>query len=479
MLPDLALCGGGGTCYHATNLLFHILNGLMLFWLLAEKLKLRPWIAFALTAVFVSHLCLSEAVYWMGARNFSVQLFFSLLTVFCLLSWRAGAKWSAYFAMLTFYFLALGAKSSSIALTPLIFLLWPYQRTGWWRAVAGLLPVAMGLGGVLWIILHYSNVSSPHQSDFLTMPLMERLGVASEAFVFYMQRALGAWESHVFYDVQRFDIHGWQWLVALLWLPITILAFQKNHMWAVCAWVWIAATLIPILKIVPFGENSAVNDRYLYASLPGFLVVLGLAWEHLFARSPKAGRGFAVVVFGFITLQSYLSFKQGEHWRSDEALWNHVLECDAYNAMAHTSLGRIALSLGDQAKAEQHLEKALASRPNGAGTLLNLALVKRNKGDTAIAVELAERAILAYPTMPEGYEVRGHLFLDQNDLPSAAKSYENCVRAAGVRPSCSFAAAKVYLLLGSCEKAVPHLLMTIRYGQNVIEARDYLKRCGI
>lgn len=478
MLLDYGICGGIGTCYHVTNLLFHILNTILVFWLLTEILQFRIAVAFSLALVFLSHLCLSEVVYWMGARSFSVQLFLCLLTLLALLKFRERPTMLRYVAVLLFFLLALGAKSLSIALVPLILVLWPFAKFKRPAAVMSLVPFALGLIFIFWTIQQDPDLSSPRLTDFTAMPLSDRLFVAAHGIIFYLQQTLFPWTSVAFYDVQRFELQWWEMGIAVLWVPIIALAFDQSREKSWMALIWVVAAMFPILKIIPFGENSAVNDRYLYACLPGLLVLMGLAWHRLSYRSPITYYSILACTLGLALLQGVRTYHQGFFWSSDEALWRHVLEMDPECSMAQTSLGRLYFSQGAQDTAEKHLEKALASRPDNAEALVYLAQIERNKKRLDRAIELSDSAIKHRPTMSEAYEVRGQLYLDKKDLLGAAVAFENCVLVAGVRPTCSLEAAKIYFALGTCEKARPHLEAALRHDAEADSARELITKCN-
>jgi len=77
---DVQLFGLEAAGHHVTNVIFHILNTLLLFWLL-RWMTGRSWCSAAVAAMFAVHPMHVESVVWVAERKDMLSTFFGLLTL--------------------------------------------------------------------------------------------------------------------------------------------------------------------------------------------------------------------------------------------------------------------------------------------------------------------------------------------------------------------------------------------------------------
>ena len=94
------------------------------------------------------------------------------------------------------------------------------------------------------------------------------------------------------------------------------------------------------------------------------------------------------------------------------------------SAHFHAMLGRIALAEGRGDEAEQSFERALALDPNETIALSGLALVYRERGDLAKAIETMKKASAAAPDNAEYAYMSARMTLDQGDRAGARQQLE-------------------------------------------------------
>src|SRR5437867_3847104 len=126
---DWQLFGVNAGYSHLMNLLFHLLNVLLLF-LLWNRMSGAVWQSAFVAALFAWHPLHVESVAWVAERKDVLSTFFGMLTLLAYVSYvqRPGA--GRYGLALLFYALGLMAKPMLVTL-PLILLLldfWPLRR---------------------------------------------------------------------------------------------------------------------------------------------------------------------------------------------------------------------------------------------------------------------------------------------------------------------------------------------------------------
>jgi len=126
---DVQLFGLKPRWHHLTNLLFHIANTLLLFFVFHRMTK-APWKSAFVAASFALHPLHVESVAWVSERKDVLSTFFWMLTMGAYIHYveRPGLK--NYLAVLIFFALGLMAKPMLVTLPFVLLLLdyWPLQR---------------------------------------------------------------------------------------------------------------------------------------------------------------------------------------------------------------------------------------------------------------------------------------------------------------------------------------------------------------
>jgi Tfp pilus assembly protein PilF len=183
----------------------------------------------------------------------------------------------------------------------------------------------------------------------------------------------------------------WPALLALGLALAAALAFPERRR-ALCALAILAAALLPVLGLVPFGfqEKSTVADRYAYLALAGAALFAGL----LVRRFGRPALGAAL---GIALLLGALSFTQAASWRDSRALCERVLEVNPRSTAAHDNLGFEALQQRDFEAARGHYLRALELAPGNALALSNLGACECELGHLDEGIEHLRKSIAASP----------------------------------------------------------------------------------
>lgn len=130
LMIDYNVYGLNAGGYHFTNLFFHIVNTLLLFFLF-NKMTGTVYRSFVVAALFALHPIHVESVAWVSARKDVLSTFFWLLTIWAYTSYSKQPEIKRY--ALAFIFFALGLMSKPMVVTlPFVLLLldyWPLNRS--------------------------------------------------------------------------------------------------------------------------------------------------------------------------------------------------------------------------------------------------------------------------------------------------------------------------------------------------------------
>src|SRR5215467_9022363 len=126
---DCQLFGLNAESHHAVNLLLHLANVWLLFWLLQKATGAR-WLSFFVALLFAVHPLNVETVAWIAQRKSLLGAFFSLLSVTAYGWYVRRGGWNRYLLLVFTFALALMAKPMAVSLPILLLLFdyWPLRR---------------------------------------------------------------------------------------------------------------------------------------------------------------------------------------------------------------------------------------------------------------------------------------------------------------------------------------------------------------
>ena len=126
---DVQLFGLNPRWHHLTNLLFHIANTLLLFFVFNRMTK-APWQSAFVAALFALHPLHVESVAWVAERKDVLSTFFWMLAMGAYVHYVEHPRLRSYLAVVAFLVLGLMAKPMLVTLPFVLLLLdyWPLQR---------------------------------------------------------------------------------------------------------------------------------------------------------------------------------------------------------------------------------------------------------------------------------------------------------------------------------------------------------------
>jgi protein O-mannosyl-transferase len=466
---DVELFGVQPEGHHATSVLLHALNTVLLFLLvLFATGRFGPSLLLAL--LFGIHPINVESAAWVAERKNVLSTFFFFLTLAAYGWYVRRPSSQRYVAVLLLFACSLMAKPMLVTLPFILLLLdyWPLERipdkNSFSRRTGEKIPL-FGLSLVSCIITYAVQRAGHAFHPSTQFPLGVRLENAVLAYALYLWKALWPAGLTVFYPHPGKNISGLQigTSVCALLLITSSVALMRRRKYLLVGWLWFLGTMIPVIGIVQVGDQ-AMADRYAYIPLIGvFLGVVFLLADYLTGlKLPKAVPGGlgAIVLMAY----SFVSVWQIGHWSSSENLWNHALAVTPQNPLAHRKLGFDQLSQGDSAGALEHFRHAVEIKPNDPTDHVNLGIgldANHNReagiaeyrkaisltsdpeqlaaaytdlgadldqaGNNAEAQESYDRAVQFDPGMYNAYLNRALLFEKQGKLGQAVEDYQRSV----------------------------------------------------
>jgi len=363
---EIRLFGKDPHVMHRTNVLFHVLNGLLVF-LLLYRLIGEPRIAVLAALLFALHPMRVESVAWIAARKDLLMLFFTLL---CLLAWmawlRTGKALHYATAFLTFA-LACLSKGMAVAIVPSLFLidvLWDRPLRQWktWHEKIPFILGAVAFGVVA--VLAQSDAKALNDAPGHRWHLL--LAGLGNVTVYLAQQVVPVGLSaHYGYPE---PVNGWPpWHIpalaactlggAALWWrsrPGRIFIF---------AMLFFLANIALVLHFIPVGYALRA-DRYTCVPGIGWALLVVVALRTLLERAGiKSKEALVVIASGYALVLGAMSFQRVPVWSSPLTVWDDILRHGSRASNMYMSRGLTLQRLERFNEALVDMDKAVELRP--------------------------------------------------------------------------------------------------------------------
>lgn len=346
--------------HHLTNLLLHILNIVLLFFVF-RKMKISSTLAFLIAAIFAWHPVQVEPVAWVTLRTDLLRTFFMLGALHLYLSYieRGKLHFLSYSLILTL--LSLTSKPTYVIL-PLIFFIfdfWPLNRSETFKKrLLEKIPFFI-LSAIYCIVLKYQNISQSMnaRADY---PITMSIANIAHAYWEYI--------SLFFYPAKLSILFLHSNEGALIFFPIaltlaalTVFFFLKRaslpFVWA--GWCLFGIGLLPVISSTAIGLKW-IACRYLYWPLVGLSIMSIWTFKSIIELFPKTLKLISILCLGGLIITSSLYLKS---WKNTLAIFTQALSVDPANWRAHIVVAHSLEPLGLYKEAAEHLEKAVQLSP--------------------------------------------------------------------------------------------------------------------
>ena len=438
LMLEAQLFGKGATAPHLMNVLLHLANSILVFFLF-RKLTGTHARSAILALFFAVHPLHVESVAWVAERKDVLSAFFGLLTLLFYARYAGGneaqrgspviARYSSLIFALFFFICGLMSKSMVITLPFVMLLLdyWPLQRfnpSSVKRLLVEKIPFFLLIIAdsiLTYIAQQKGNAIMP----LARFPIGARIESAMAAYTQYLGKT--------FWPVNLATPYPppYHWPApAIILFTVLFAAFclgaaglRKKFPYVFTGWFWFAGMLVPVIGLVQIGPQS-MADRYMYLPIIGILLIAiwGVAE---FCEKNQVPRG--IIIFGVVVLcfaSAARARNQVGVWQNDGTLFGHALAVTTDNFVASHNLGYWYEKTGQADKAMDYYFDAdqLASRDPAA--LYNAANAFAKLGHWHEAIKIYRRALQLSPNQPDFLNNLGFAYAKNKQLPEAVNCFE-------------------------------------------------------
>jgi tetratricopeptide (TPR) repeat protein len=362
--------------HHLSNLIIHMVNSLLLFFVF-KRMTGAVWRSAFVAAAFALHPVNVDSAAWIAERKNVLSTSFWLLTMWGYAGYvqRGGAL--RYMVALFAFLLGLLTKPMLVTVPFVLLLLdyWPFERFGFGdgeESEPG--RKAKVLLGLVWEKVPYFVLSAA--SVFMSWLSFRRLGVTIStelvpmklrvtqglvSYVMYLYKTVVPRRLAVFYPYPE-SAPFWESIVAgLLLVAVTFVlvwVLRRRRYFAV-GWLWYVGTLVPVIGLVQGGLWPAVADRWMYVPGIGVFVIAAWGFGDLVERLGRRRIVGALAAGACLCALAVCAWVQLGYWQNGAALFRRALEVTEGNYIAHLNLGNELLREKKRDEAIEHYKRAL------------------------------------------------------------------------------------------------------------------------
>lgn len=444
---DWIIFKGNAAGHHVMSLLFHIINGVLVYYftnlLLQNKLK-----ALLCAIIFCIHPFQVETVAWASAKNNIMYSMFFLLgliqyTEYCL---KGNKKYYLY--SLLFFILSVLSKPSAVCF-PLVLLLLDY-----------LLKTKMDIKSffinkipfvIVALIFGFVTIYTRTEDKFINQnhayAIHERIGYSGYAILQYLYKFLLPVNLSVIYPYPQNKlisiIIGYVVVVGL------IFAFYKLYKSAskliFFGLLFFIVNLLLVLQFIPFGEVLTA-DRYMYLPIIGFSIAL-------VSIVPMKENQIKIIGIVFILIFGTLTFMRVSVWKNSVSLYTDIIKKYPHSYVALNSLGAEYMLNKNYDMSIRYLNSAINENPEYYKGYYNRGLLYAQTNRMQNALRDFDKAI-ALKQYSKAYVARANAYYTLKDLSKAINDAEMVLKTDPDNPKANYVLANCYDDLNQLDKAL-------------------------
>ena len=422
--------------YHLTNLIFHLLNSVLMYLVLLRLFK-NNFVAVLVSILFVVHPLHTESVAWITERKDMLYSLFYLLTILFYLFNKEtkSKKYDVYIYL--FFIMSCFSKASAVTL-PVVLLLVDYftEKKISLKDVKDKIPlfVISVLFGVINIMAQYEKPLSGSMMEIPQFDILSKILIVFYNYSFYLYKAIVPVNLSAFYPYPDPAISG---LPVVFWaapfvagiIIYTVYLSRKFSTIIVFGMLFYSITILPVLQIVPVGR-AMTADRFAYLPLIGILIILSYLLYYLYnnlLKTPSLKKVLLAVIAVSVIGLAYLTRNQSMIWESSMTLYSDMVKKFPENSVGYNNRGTLYLKENKYNEAESDFLNALKYNSKYAAAYNNMGLLLNGRTKYDNAIEYFTKAAELNSNYAEAYFNMGLTYFNKNEIEKAIEFYKKAI----------------------------------------------------
>ncbi len=440
--------------YHIFNLAFHIINALLLFFVLQKSfrrfgMEAVGWgskrirsVSFFSAVFFLCHPIQTESVIYIMSRSEVIASTFYLagFLLFQQLLERSSTshlQYGLYFLSIFLIALVGFSVKQIVATLPAIMILYylcscpdhspALQFLKKWRwAITGIIA---GVAGFLFykLLTDETFLIGPSRPEEMVGRAKYMLSQPSVIVFYYLKMLLFPMNLNIDPDIAVVtSLLSWNFLLPMFCIAFLLLCslkvFKTRFVFFFLCWFFII--LSPSSSIVTLHDLAAEHRTYLASAGIFILFTCGVAevtcrWGE--TRPLNITLIFCVFALGIMTM------KRNAVWQSELSLWQDTYQKSPQKLRPLINLARAHSMEGDSDKAIKYYQESLVKGPGVFATNYNLGDLYLKKGLVTEAIRHFQLASRIKPEIPESFAKLGEIYLSQKNFKLADSYFKRAV----------------------------------------------------
>jgi hypothetical protein len=414
--------------YHLVNVVYHIINALLLFYLF-KYMTNAVWPSALIAGLFALHPLHIESVAWIAERKDVLSTFFWFLAMIAYVKYVKDKNIKWYLSAIFLFIFGLMSKPMLVTL-PLVLLLldyWPLRRKFNKNILLEKIPffVISVISGIITFIFQQKGGAV---ADINKISLKFRLDNIIVSYADYIVKMFWPAKLAILYP---YPARGWPvanvLISAFILLALTILFIRlsRKNRFFLFGWLFFIGTLVPVIGFIPVGPQS-MADRYTYVPLIGLFVIIAFAAKEFI--NPKYSNHVCIIALIMIIVLSALTSRQLSYWKNNVTLYERTLAVTENN---YTIMTNYVLALNEIGQYDKVIEKSaefLKEKPDSIQILNTAGIALAQTGRVPEAVEYFKSAINYEPNDALAYFNLGVTLQNQNQYEQAVEFYYRALR---------------------------------------------------
>lgn len=446
---DWLIFNGNATGHHAMSLLFHILNGVLVY-KLAELILKDNLKALLCAVIFCFHPLQVETVAWVSAKNNLVYSVFFLLGLIHYAKFILNGIKKNYIYALLFFILSVLSKPSAICF-PLVLVAIDYllkQKIDFKSLIINKIPFII-VAVVLGVATIYTRTEDKFINQNHAYAIHERIGYAGYAILQYIYKFFIPMDLSVIYPYPQNKMLS----ISVGYLILILLVFALYKLYKSSSKIiffgllFFIINLLLVLQFIPFGEVLTA-DRYMYLPIIGISIAL-LSIIPLKEKQLKITGIALMLVFGSLT------FMRASVWKNSIALYSDIIKKYPHSYVALNSLGAEYMLNKNYDMASRYLNATVNENPNYYKGYYNRGLLYAQTNRMKNALQDFDKAI-ALNQYPKAYVARATAYYELKDFSKAISDAETVLKKEPNNPKANYVLANCYDDLNQLDKALTY-----------------------
>ncbi len=414
--------------FHLVQVIFHILNSLLLF-LILQKLFRKGnkvtslWIATITSAIFAVHPVFVEAVSYIASVHYVMLTFFNLLAIYMMLKLKkVGLKQLIIISSLIFSGLLFN-ESSIVAVPILISYILIWKDSNWEKWLASL-SLTTALYFFIRLVVTKTPIRHPEFSQISEANLFTRLITIPKELFSYLKilvfpKDLAISQHFIVTSPKSPDFFIPLTILVIAFSVLIFAAIKLKSKLIIFGLIWFIFGFGLISNIFPL--DMTIAERWIYFPSIGLFIVLSALLAHL-PETRKLKMVILIVLAIFLSALSVRTIIRNSNWYDGYSLYSHDINISKNSFDLENNLGVELFRRGDFKNAKVHFEKSIALQPKWYFAYNNLGAVYEHEGDYQRAKNLYFQT-LKYGDYYLAYENIAGILLYRENNPQSAKEF--------------------------------------------------------